>query len=185
MNKSLFEELAEFTDELVLLLKQDWEKTKKFIREHKNYFLWLVALFIGAQFTDIITLGQSWDNYCKKNGIQNGGVLTAADVNQKMLGLTNQLKQADAEAKTKEEETNTKEGKKDSMFKKGRKNIAKSLKNNPVFGNLNYIFSMTTSMFSLALVLLAIVGILSLPVILFIIITYCVIKSLLNKLAIL
>ena len=63
--------------------------------------------------------------------------------------------------------------------------MAKSLKNNPVFGNLNYIFSMTTSMFSLVLFLLAIVGILSLPVILFIIITYCVIKSLLNKLAIL
>mgnify|MGYP005994583359 FL=1 len=50
---------------------------------------------------------------------------------------------------------------------------------------MNHIFNMTTSMFSLALFLLAIVGILSLPVIIFIIITYCVIKSLLNRLAIL
>ena len=183
MNKSLFEELSEFTDELVLLLKQDWEKTKKFIREHKNYFLWVVALFIGAQFTDIMTLGQSWDNYCKKNGIQNGGALTATETNNKMSSLTSQLKQADA--KKKEEEANTKDEKKDGIFKKSKKFMAKSLKNNPVFGNLNYIFSMTTSMFSLVLFLLAIVGILSLPVILFIIITYCVIKSLLNKLAIL
>ena len=32
MSKSLFEELSEFTDELVILLKEDWEKTKKFVK---------------------------------------------------------------------------------------------------------------------------------------------------------
>ena len=69
MSKSLFEELSEFADEFVILLKEDWEKTKKFVRAHKKYFLWLFALFIGAKFTDIMTLGKSWDAYCKKNGI--------------------------------------------------------------------------------------------------------------------
>lgn len=171
MSKSLFEELSEFTDELVILLKEDWEKTKKFVREHKKYFFWLCALFIGAQFTDIMTLGKSWDAYCKKNGIQKGGegdpVATEAST--------------DAKAALKSQRTSSKKEGKKSI----RKNMAQSLRRNPVFGNMNHIFSMTTSMFSLALFLLAIVGILSLPVIIFIIITYCVIKSLLNRLAIL
>ena len=177
MSKSLFEELSEFTDELVILLKEDWEKTKKFVREHKKYFFWLCALFIGAQFTDIMTLGKSWDAYCKKNGIQKGGegdpVATDASTDAKAT--------AEAKAALKSQRTSSKkEGKKGI-----RKNMAQSLRRNPVFGNMNHIFSATTSMFSLALFLLAIVGILSLPVIIFIIITYCVIKSLLNRLAIL
>ena len=177
MSKSLFEELSEFTDELVILLKEDWEKTKKFVREHKKYFFWLCALFIGAQFTDIMTLGKSWDAYCKKNGIQKGGegdpVATDASTDAKAT--------ADAKAALKSQRTSSKkEGKKGI-----RKNMAQSLRRNPVFGNMNHIFSATTSMFSLALFLLAIVGILSFPVIIFIIITYWVIKSLLNRLAIL
>ena len=194
MSKSLFEELSEFTDELVILLKEDWEKTKKFVREHKNYFLWLCALFIGAQFTDIMTLGKSWDAYCKKNGIQKGGEgdpIAIATPEAKAATTTATPATTDAKAAATPATTDAKAAaeaakntKKDG--KKGiKKSMAQSLRRNPVFGNMNHIFSMTTSMFSLALFLLAIVGILSLPVIIFIIITYCVIKSLLNRLAIL
>ena len=194
MSKSLFEELSEFTDELVILLKEDWEKTKKFVREHKKYFFWLCALFIGAQFTDIMTLGKSWDAYCKKNGIQKGGEgdpIAIATPEAKAATTTATPATTDAKAAATPATTDAKAAaeaakntKKDG--KKGiKKSMAQSLRRNPVFGNMNHIFSMTTSMFSLALFLLAIVGILSLPVIIFIIITYCVIKSLLNRLAIL
>jgi cobalamin biosynthesis Mg chelatase CobN len=219
MSKTLFEELSEFTDELVILLKEDWEKTKKFVREHKHYFFWLCALFIGSQITDIMTLGKSWDAYCKKNVIQNGGssatatatvteapetattpataaTPAAATAAAKVGTDTANAKakaseakatdaKANADAKAKASEADTKNTKKDGKKKGITKSIGDSLKKNPVFGNMNHIFSMTTSMFSLVLFLLAIVGILSLPVILFIIITYCVIKSLLNRLAIL
>ena len=184
MSKSLFEELSEFTDELVILLKEDWEKTKKFVREHKKYFLWLCALFIGAQFTDIMTLGKSWDAYCKKNSIQNGGAEgePAPEASSEAKATADAKASSEAKAALKSQNTGSKkDGKKKGM----KKSMAQSLRRNPVFGNMNTIFSMTTSMFSLALFLLAIVGILSLPVIIFIIITYCVIKSLLNKLAIL
>lgn len=184
MSKSLFEELSEFTDELVILLKEDWEKTKKFVREHKKYFFWLCALFIGAQFTDIMTLGKSWDAYCKKNGIQNGGAEgePAPEASSEAKATADTKASSEAKAALKSQNTGSKkDGKKKGM----KKSMAQSLRRNPVFGNMNTIFSMTTSMFSLALFLLAIVGILSLPVIIFIIITYCVIKSLLNKLAIL
>jgi len=198
MSKTLFEELSEFTDELVILLKEDWEKTKKFVREHKHYFFWLCALFIGSQITDIMTLGKSWDAYCKKNGIQNGGsnetasvtvapvpVAPATDAKATDAKVGTDTAKANADAKAKASEADTKNTKKDGKKKGITKSIGDILKKNPVFGNMNHIFSMTTSMFSLALFLLAIVGILSLPVILFIIITYCVIKSLLNRLAIL
>jgi len=183
MSKSLFEELSEFADELVILLKEDWEKTKKFVREHKKYFFWLCALFIGAQFTDIMTLGKSWDAYCKKNGIQNGGAEgePAPEAPSEAKATADAKASSEAKAALKSQRTSSKkEGKKGI-----RKNMAQSLRRNPVFGNMNHIFNMTSSMFSLALFLLAIVGILSLPVIIFIIITYCVIKSLLNRLAIL
>jgi len=198
MSKTLFEELSEFTDELVILLKEDWEKTKKFVREHKHYFFWLCALFIGSQITDIMTLGKSWDAYCKKNGIQNGGsnetasvtvapvpVAPATDAKATDAKVGTDTAKANADAKAKASEADTKNTKKDGKKKGITKSIGDILKKNPVFGNMNHIFSMTTSMFSLALFLLAIVGILSLPVILFIIITYCVIKSLLNRIAIL
>ena len=185
MSKSLFEELSEFADELVILLKEDWEKTKKFVREHKKYFLWLFALFIGAQFTDIMTLGKSWDAYCKKNGIQNGGAEGNPEPTTTTEAKAALKSQGTSSTDASVSETDTKNTKKDGKKKGIRKNMAQSLRRNPVFGNMNHIFNMTTSMFSLALFLLAIVGILSLPVIIFIIITYCVIKSLLNRLAIL
>ena len=185
MSKSLFEELSEFADELVILLKEDWEKTKKFVREHKKYFLWLFALFIGAQFTDIMTLGKSCDAYCKKNGIQNGGAEGNPEPTTTTEAKAALKSQGTSSTDASVSETDTKNTKKDGKKKGIRKSMAQSLRRNPVFGNMNHIFNMTSSMFSLALFLLAIVGILSLPVIIFIIITYCVIKSLLNRLAIL
>ena len=113
----------------------------------------------------------------KKNGIQNGG----GEGEPAPEASSEAKATAEAKAALKSQNTGSKKDGKKSMTK----SMAQSMRRNPVFGNMNHIFSMTTSMFSLALFLLAIVGILSLPVIIFIIITYCVIKSLLNKLAIL
>ena len=73
MSKTLLDEIIEFTIELTELIQQDWEKTKKFIKEHKKYFFWLITLAITMQMTDIMSLGESWNNYCKLNKIQNGG----------------------------------------------------------------------------------------------------------------
>ena len=53
----------------------------------------------------------------------------------------------------------------------------------PVFSNLEGIFGALGGIFSLFVTLLTILGVLSLPVLVFIIITYCVIKKILSHLA--
>lgn len=54
----------------------------------------------------------------------------------------------------------------------------------PVFSNLDGIFQAVGGMFTVLATILIIFGVLSLPVLIFIIITYCIIKMLLNHLAI-
>ena len=63
--------------------------------------------------------------------------------------------------------------------------FTRTMRRNPVFGNLDKIFNMTKGMFALVMFILIIVGVLSLPVIIFIIITYCIVKNLCSRLAIL
>ena len=46
---------------------------------------------------------------------------------------------------------------------------------------MNKIFGMVSGMFTLIIFILVVVGILSLPVVIFIVITYCIVKNLLSK----
>ena len=64
---TLIDELVDFANELIYLIKQDWEKFKLFIKEYKKYVFWVVVLLITMQFTDLMSLGSSWDKYCSKN----------------------------------------------------------------------------------------------------------------------
>jgi hypothetical protein len=70
---------------------------------------------------------------------------------------------------------NKAKGKKDKLAKNGMAG--------PIFGNLEGIFGAVGGIFSLVITILTILGILSLPVLIFIIITYCVVKMLLGHLA--
>jgi hypothetical protein len=223
MTKTIIDELFEFAEELTLLIKQDWEKSKKFIKKHKTYFFWILALFVSMQFTDILSLGKSWDIYCKKHNIQSGGgnsnappPLPPPRVNRssKPKGTDGESpKGADGEsskgadgAKQGEEASKgtgagaggpTATGQPQRMRTRsqglmGQSRIGRSqsrfgrtMRRNPVFGNLDKIFNMTQGMFALVMFILIIVGVLSLPVIIFIIITYCIIKNICSRLAIL
>ena len=53
----------------------------------------------------------------------------------------------------------------------------------PIFGNIDSIFEKLGAIFSLFAVILTILGILSLPILIFIVITYCIIKKVLTHLA--
>jgi len=67
---------------------------------------------------------------------------------------------------------------------KGKKDkLAKNSIAGPIFGNLEGIFGAVGGIFSVVLTLLTILGVLSLPVLIFIIITYCIIKKVLSHLA--
>ena len=234
MTKTIIDELIEFAEELTLLIKQDWEKSKQFIKKHKTYFFWILALFVSMQFTDILSLGKSWDTYCKKHNIQNGGDNSAvASVNISTKQGDDGAKQGDEGAKQRDEGAKqgddgakqgddgakqgdegakqgddgdkqgtgagaggpTSAGQPQRMRSRGQmgqsrigrsqSRFGRNMRRNPVFGNLDKIFNMTQGMFALVMFILVIVGVLSLPVIIFIIITYCIIKNLCSRLAIL
>ena len=53
----------------------------------------------------------------------------------------------------------------------------------PVLGNLDGIFGAVGGMFTFAAVILIFFGILSLPVLIFLVITYCIVKKIVGKLA--
>ena len=239
MTKTIIDELIEFAEELTLLIKQDWEKSKQFIKKHKTYFFWILALFVSMQFTDILSLGKSWDIYCKKHNIQSGGGNTnappplppprvnrsskpkgadgesskGADVESSKGADGESSKGADGESqKGTDGAKQGEEGSKgtgagagsptsagqpqrmrtrsqglmgQSRIGRSQSRFARTMRRNPVFGNLDKIFNMTQGMFALVMFILVIVGVLSLPVIIFIIITYCIIKNLCSRLAIL
>jgi len=239
MTKTIIDELFEFAEELTLLIKQDWEKSKQFIKKHKTYFFWILALFVSMQFTDILSLGKSWDIYCKKHNIQSGGGNSNAppplppprvnrsskpkgDDGESSKGADGESskgadgessKGADGEsskgadgAKQGEEASKgtgagaggpTATGQPQRMrtrsqglmgqsrIGRSQSRFARTMRRNPVFGNLDKIFNMTQGMFALVMFILIIVGVLSLPVIIFIIITYCIIKNICSRLAIL
>ena len=215
MTKTIIDELFEFAEELTLLIKQDWEKSKQFIKKHKTYFFWILALFVSMQFTDILSLGKSWDIYCKKHNIQSGGGNSNAPppLPPPRVNRSSKPKGADGEsskvadgAKQGEEASKgtgagaggpTSAGQPQRMrtqsqglmgqsrIGRSQSRFARTMRRNPVFGNLDKIFNMTQGMFALVMFILIIVGVLSLPVIIFIIITYCIIKNICSRLAIL
>ena len=293
----LFDNLIDFIDELYILIKQDWVKFKLFVKENKNYILWLFIALITLQFTDIMNLGSSWNRYCKKNNIQQGGsnsgsaetATPTADsatptaetkpaetkpaeqkAEQKAAPATptatppetkpatppatppakpeGETKSATSPAETKtnkqaevksaetaktnkpegEKKTNKPEDEKKTAESEGEKKTNKptgekkagtgnsenkdkedtvkdidkklgffnklkgKIKDSagqhglagPVLGNLEGIFGAVGGIFTFAATILIFLGILSLPVLIFLIITYCVIKMMVGKLAI-
>ena len=209
--------ITEFIDELIELLKEDWRKLKHFYNENHNYIYFLFIAIITLQFTDVMSLGSSWNRYSKKNNIQMGGA--AATAGPITTGTANDSKNK-AVPKTKEEEVDlikkelidkkktkeqAKEDKKqadkekasgDGELKDVKKklNLFESLKGRvnksagkhglagPIFSNLDNIFGAVSGMFVFVGIILAILGILSLPILIFLIITYSILKVILGKL---
>ena len=208
---TLIDELIDFTNELIELLKQDWEKFKVFVKEYKKYVFWIIVLLITMQFTDLMNLGTSWDRYCKKNGInsnsndnnisniQKGGDNTApekipeTELNEPIKKQTKKEKQKEKKEDIRQkarqllDNQNGSESKdidkKLSMFSKFKGNLGNGA--GPVFGNIDRIFKYTETMFVILTSILIIFGVLSLPVLIFIVITYCVIKMMVGKFMIL
>lgn len=264
----LFDNLLHFVEEFYELLKSDWKKFKLFIKENKDYVIWLCIAIITLQFVDIMSLGSSWNRYCIKNNIQIGGAGGMPSLNEikksassatsgsssKLSGasapssgssskkgaaaaaasdpsskptekpkLTKQEKkdkkakdkvdkkekkvqdkkdktekkakdktEAEQKKKAEDEEKKKEEGDKDNGDDKDKKKSMKDkLKSSagqhglsgPVLGNLDGVFNAVGGMFTFAAFILLIIGIMSLPVLIFLVLTYTIIKLIAGKLA--
>ena len=205
-----FDNLIDFIKELYELLKEDWVKFNLFIKENKKNVIWCLIAFITLQFTDVMSLGSSWDKYCKKNNIQKGGssgtAPDTADTAEPEMTKNQKKKEKEVKQKAdfnaakqkildKKEAKKTAEGedsvksvdKKLGFFNKLKGQVQKSAGQHgmagPVLGNLDGIFGAVGGMFTFAAVILIFFGILSLPVLIFLVITYCIVKKIVGKLA--
>jgi len=227
-----FENLLEFIEEFYELLKEDWRKFKLFIKQNKDYIIWLIIAVITLQFTDVMSLGSSWNRYCKKNNIQTGGGNVGPGPGQETEKNTNagpepakektkeeakdkkkkkKKKTEDTKKTEKQKKKDDKQAKKDTKASdkqaqkdaKGPEDSSKSKKmgvfdklkgkakagvgqhgmSGPILGNLDGIFGALEGMFAFAALILIIIGILSLPVLIFIVITYTIIKKIADNLA--
>ena len=128
------------------------------------------------QFTDLLNLGTSWNHYCNKNhSIQTGGA-NAAPAGAADTSTSTKPQGPDADA-LKDAKKAAKKDKKDAKKKeKGKSSVMKSIKNNPVFGNVSDIVSKTSGALVIFSFVLIIIGILSIPLLVLIAITYTVLK---------
>jgi hypothetical protein len=199
--------IYEFTEELIYLLKEDWYKFKSFIAENKNYVLWVFVLLITMQFTNLASLGKSWEKYCKTNTTnttntknQKGGGNEApkpggeaeqgkppggeAEQGKPPGGDAEQGKPPGGEAEGQDDELKATD-KKLSFIENLKGKVQKSAGQHgmlgPVFSQSGKIFDSIGAVFVIAGTILLVLGILTLPVLIFIIITYTIIKILVGK----
>ena len=193
--------ITEFIDELIELLKEDWRKFKHFYNENSNYIFYLFIALVTMQFTDVMSLGTSWNRYSKKNNIQTGGAnqsLTAQTIEEKTLSPVEAYKQkkisqknTKREAKKLASQTASDAGikKKLNLFQRLKGRVSGSAGAHglagPVFSNIDGIINALGGVFTLIGFILVIVGVLSLPILIFLIITYYILKTILGKLLIL
>ena len=201
-----------FIDELIELLKEDWIKFKLFFKENKNYIICLFVALFTVQFTNVMAVGTSYNMYTKKNNIQYGGANAAAPAAVAAPAEPPKTTNADAkttnaDAKDKPADAATNKAKADAAAEKEAlsDNESKAVKQKlsfldkvkgkvmgdgskkhsamgPIFSNLGGIFDSLESVFVIFATILIIIGIISLPIFIFLIITYCIIKHIVGKL---
>jgi hypothetical protein len=182
-------ELSEFWDELRDLLYQDYENSTAFIEQNHKYITWSILAVILVQLTGISSFGKEFEKYCGsdkniKSKNQSGGAAAAASIiasaaptaasafgsysgdngelkaNQQRIGFFKNLKQ---------------------RLSAGGDLGGKYGMAGPVFSNLSGIMDSVKYIFYIIFIILTIAGVLSLPILIFLVITYMIIKSLFRK----
>lgn len=206
-----WENLKLFCNELYELLLDDFTTFINFLTSNKQYVIYSILLIILTQIVSINSLGNSVRKYCKVTSIQDGGAGGVAGAGGSIVSRmtsstakTELTKMGDSQkmdifkkgTKLKTEAKSAKMLQTSELDKnKERINFFQKMKQKfqpggwfgrfgalgPVFGNLEAIMDSVKWLFALMLVIAIIVGALSLPVIIFMVITYFVIKSLLGK----
>ncbi len=85
-------EIQEFWDELIYLLKKDWDNFKKFYNEKKQLLLLILVSFIGVKTVGILNVGPLYKKYCDKT--MSGGGGNNAQPKEKPEGQDNSTKKS-------------------------------------------------------------------------------------------
>ena len=199
-NTTIYDDFTSFITDLIELLKEDWIKFKLFIKKNKNYCLWILILFITLQFTDLLNLGASWNRYCSKNeGKTNHNHNNNHNHNHNQIQMGGDGGPAAPEGKP-DKATEKEQKKQDKLAKKEEREQKKEAKKaekdqnkankaaSPAPGlseGINKVTSMVSGMFVIISFILVVVGIISLPIIVFIVITYTILKYMLSNVSVL
>ena len=203
-NITLYDDFTSFCSELVELLKEDWRKFKLFIIKNKNYCLWILILLITMQFTDLLNIGSSWNRYCNQHDVKTTHIQMRGGAEAPAPSGADMRKKAESESKSKDQSFKDKvkktlkddkaQAKKDDIAKDAAKKDIKAQKKadktqrssaGPVFGSYDKIAGMVSGMFVIITFILIVIGILSLPVLILIVVTYTILKFMAKKLTVL
>ena len=92
------EEIKEIYQEM----KEDYKKGKEYAYQYRKTIFWIIMAFITMQFTDILSLGASWQNLCQQNPNlnlkkQKGGAESNVEKTKHAEGEAEKTKPAEGE----------------------------------------------------------------------------------------
>jgi hypothetical protein len=194
---SFIDELYDFCIELSYMIYNDFRNSFKFIRENKNYIGIAVVLGILLQFTNLTNLGTSFEKYCNKkfNGEDNGqigGGVQAPEKSPEEIAERKRQKKKASKAyhqhvqAARQDDKESKANEKRISFFEGLKNkFSVKLSDSTIFGRFDLIMDSVKNIFYIITIILTIAGIISIPVLIFLVITYMVFKVMVSKFVIL
>jgi len=199
------EEIKEIYQEM----KEDYKKGKEYAYQYRKTIFWIFMAFITMQFTDILSLGASWQNLCQQNPNfnlkkQKGGAESNVEKNKpKTEGESEKTKAGEGEAeKTKAgegeaEKTKAGEGEaikdqgkaKKSSFKAGKPMKLKPFQSfkslGPISGFMGKMGDFIKGGFFILGLIIAILFVSFIPIVAFCVLMYYVLKYLVKSFTIL
>ena len=180
-------------EEIYQEMKEDYKKGKEYAYQYRKTIFWIIMAFITMQFTDILSLGASWQNLCHQNPNlnlkkQKGGAEGITGKNRNN-GKAEKTKPAEGEAeKTKPAEGEAIKKKvtaKTPSFKTGKLmklNPFQSFKSlGPISGFMGKMGDFIKGGFFILGLIIAILFVSFIPIVSFCVLMYYILKFIANK----
>ena len=193
--ESWWDEMIDFSKELTELIYTDLKNSYLFITENKNYIIWSIIAVILLQITSIDNLGKAFEKTCpshssnhsnkSKQIIQKGGEGAIPNASpqkqQQVSGMMNTImgKPGESELQQNEKRLGFFQNLK-AKFSAGGDWGGKYGLAGPVFGNFEKIWDNVKYVFYILFIILVVAGVLSIPALLYMVLTYCIIKYLVS-----
>ena len=194
--ESWWDEMIDFSKQLTELIYTDLKNSYLFITENKNYIIWSIIAVILLQITSIDNLGKAFNKTCSSSNpgnkskstssrqiIQRGGEgaipNASQQTQQQVSGMMNTImgKPGESELQQNEKRLGFFQNLK-AKFSAGGDWAGKYGLAGPVFSNFEKIWDNVKYVFYILFIILVIAGVLSIPALGYMVLTYCIIKYL-------